>query len=317
MKIVFIGTAELGIPTLTVLAQSKEHAVLAVVTQPDRPVGRQQKLAASPVKDMAFKLHCKIFQPQDINATSVLEQIKYLKPDIIVVAAYGQILSKNLLKLPQLGCINLHASLLPKYRGAAPIQAAIRNQDSHTGMTIMWMDEGLDTGDILLQEKIRIRADDTAETLHERLSQLGASTLLEALSLIKSGKAPHLKQDTTQSSYVKKLKKEDGLIHWSKKQVEIDAHIRAMTPWPGAYTWAPEGSDLRMLKIYTTILSNRTKGKPGEVISVDKHGIKVAAGQGGLLLREVQLEGKKRMHAAEFARGFNLPVGAILGGATG
>jgi methionyl-tRNA formyltransferase len=313
MKIVFIGTGELGLPALEALAQSSDHAVAGVVTQPDRPSGRQQKMTASAIKQLAFKLHLKIYQPEDINAKSAIEQIKYLKPDVIVVAAYGQILSKTILNLPEYGCLNIHGSLLPKHRGAAPIQAAIRAGDSKSGVTIMWMDEGVDTGDILLQESTSLKATDTAATVHDRLAQLGASALLKALDLIKGGKAPRVRQKEDDSSYARKLRKEDGRIDWSKKQFEIDAHIRALTPWPSAYSWVPEGNDQKMLKIFVTIISRRAKGKPGEVVRIDKHGILVAAGQGGLLLREVQLEGKKRMHAAEFARGFNLPVGTILG----
>jgi methionyl-tRNA formyltransferase len=179
-------------------------------------------------------------------------------------------------------------------------------------MTIMWMDEGLDTGDILLQETITLRRHETAQTLHDRLAKIGADALMKAIPLIESGKAPRLKQDKALATLTKKLKKEDGHIKWDRPQREIDAHIRAMTPWPSAYVWVPQEKDLKMLKIFGTILSNRAKGKPGEILRVDRHGILVAAAVGGLLLREVQLEGKKRMHAAEFARGFNLPAGLIL-----
>lgn len=312
MNIVFIGTGEIGIPTLRALAGHAEHALLAVVTQPDRPTGRHQKLTPSPVKEEAFKLHLKIFQPEKISQKSSVEQIKYLKPDLIVVEAYGQILPRAILDIPRKGCLNIHTSLLPKFRGAAPIHAAIREGEKQSGVTIMWMDEGLDTGDILLQETTPIRSHDTAETLHDRLAQIGAKALLKALDLIRDGKAPRIEQDETKSTYTKKLRKEDGRIVWSQSKREIDCHIRAMTPWPGAYTWVPEGDDQRMLKIFQTIISRRAKGAPGEIVRVDKHGILVASSEGGLLLREVQLEGKKRMPAAEFARGFHLPVGTIL-----
>jgi methionyl-tRNA formyltransferase len=318
MKVVFIGTAEFGVPALTALAQSPEHSITGVVCQPDRPAGRQQKLTACPIKEAAFKLHLKIFQPEAIKRDSVVKQIQYLEPDVIVVAAYGQILPKAILDLPQLGCLNLHASLLPKYRGASPIQSAILHREKETGVTVMWMDEGLDTGDVLLMEKTSIKADDTAQTVHDRLSQIGAKALFKALDLIEAKKAPRIKQDDLEPapSYAKKLTKEDGRIDWAKSKRDIDAHIRAMTPWPSAYTWVPDGKDQKMLKIFTTIFSRRAKGKPGEVVAVDRHGVLVATGDtggGGLLLREVQLEGKKRLHAAEFARGFNLAVGTILG----
>ena len=312
MRIIFIGTGEIGLPALQALTTFPEAHLLAVVTQPDRPVGRQLKLSASPVKEAALKLHVKIFQPEKIRAAASVAQLKYLRPDLIVVAAYGQILPKEVLNLPPLGCLNIHATLLPKYRGASPIHAAIAAGEKQSGVTIMWMDEGLDTGDILLQETITLGRRETTETLHDRLAKLGAEALIKALKLIQAGKAPHIKQDITKVTLTKKLRKEDGHIKWDRPQREIDAHIRAMTPWPSAYSWIPQEKDQKMLKIFTTIHSNRAKGKPGEIVRVDKHGILVAAGIGGLLLREVQIEGKKRMHAAEFARGFNLPVGLVL-----
>jgi len=312
MRIIFIGTGEIGLPALHALAKSPDHQVLAVVTQPDKPVGRQLKLAASPVKEAAFKLHLKIFQPEKIGNATTVAQLKYLKPDLIVVAAYGQILTKDILNLPKYGCLNIHTSLLPKYRGASPIHSAIAAGERQSGVTIMWMDEGLDTGDILSQDVLTIRRHETAQTLHDRLAKVGADALLKALPLIETGNAPRTKQDKAKATLTKKLKKEDGHINWDRPQMEIDAHIRAMTPWPSAYVWIPQAGDQKMLKIFTTIISRRAKGKPGEVVRVDKHGILVAAKVGGLLLREVQLEGKKRMHAAEFARGFNLPVGLVF-----
>jgi methionyl-tRNA formyltransferase len=312
MRIIFIGTGEIGLPALEALTKSPGHHVMAVVTQPDRPVGRQLKLAPSPIKEAAFKLHLKIFQPEKIGTAASIAQLRYLKPDLIVVAAYGQILTKEVLELPKRGCLNIHTSLLPKYRGASPIHAAVAAGEKESGVTIMWMDEGLDTGDILLQEKVTLRRRETSETLHDRLAKMAPDALLKAISQIEAGTAPHIKQDKAKATLTKKLKKEDGLINWDRPQREIDAHIRAMTPWPSAYAWIPQESDHKMLKIFTTIISNRAKGKPGEIMRVDKHGVLVAAKVGGLLLREVQLEGKKRMHAAEFARGFNLPVGLVL-----
>jgi methionyl-tRNA formyltransferase len=312
MRIIFIGTGEIGALALEALVKSPEHEVLAVVTQPDRPVGRQLKLAASPIKDLAFRLHLQIYQPEKIGSATSVAQLKYLRPDVIVVAAYGQILPKAVLELPRKGCLNLHASLLPKYRGASPIHAAIAAGERESGVTIMYMDEGLDTGDILLQESVVLKRRETTETLHDRLAKVGAEALMKALALVAENRAPRAKQDNAKATLTKKLRKEDGHIKWDRPQREIDAHIRAMTPWPSAYAWIPQEKDQKMLKIFTTILSNRAKGKPGEILRVDKHGVLVAAGKGGLLLREVQLEGKKRMHAAEFARGFNLPVGMVL-----
>jgi methionyl-tRNA formyltransferase len=312
MRIIFIGTGEIGLPTLQALTKMPEHHVLAVVTQPDRPVGRQLKLAASPIKEAAFKLHLKIFQPEKIGSAASVAQLTYLKPDLVIVAAYGQILTKEILNLPKYGCLNIHASLLPKYRGASPIHAAIAAGEKQSGVTIMWMDEGLDTGDIMLQETVTLRRHETAESLHDRLAKLAVPALQKAIPLVETGNAPRLKQDKTKVTMTKKLRKEDGHINWDRPQIEIDAHIRAMTPWPSAYVWLPQEKDQKMLKIFTTIISRRAKGKPGEVMRVDKHGILVAAKVGGLLLRDVQLEGKKRMHAAEFARGFNLPVGLVF-----
>jgi methionyl-tRNA formyltransferase len=312
MRIIFVGTGEIGLPTLHALAKSPAHDVLAVVTQPDKPVGRQLKLASSAVKEAAFRLHLRVYQPEKIGSAASVAQLRYLKPDIIIVAAYGQILTKEILNLPKYGCLNIHASLLPKYRGASPIHAAIAAGEKQSGVTIMWMDEGLDTGDILSQETVTLRRHETSASLHDRLAKIGADALLKALPLVETGDAPRLKQDKTKATLTKKLRKEDGHIDWNRPQMQIDAHIRAMTPWPSAYVWIPQDSDHKMLKIFTTIISRRAKGKPGEVVRVDKHGILVAAKEGGLLLREVQLEGKKRLHAAEFARGFNLPVGLIF-----
>jgi methionyl-tRNA formyltransferase len=312
MRIIFIGTGEIGLPCLQALAKSPNHSVLAVVTQPDKPVGRQLKLSPSPVKEEAFRLHLKIFQPEKIGASASLAQLRYLNPDLIVVAAYGQILPKDLLNLPRYGCLNLHTSLLPKYRGASPIHSAIAAGEKESGVTIMWMDEGLDTGDILMQQAVALRRHETAQTLHDRLAKIGAELLLKSLPLVETGNAPRIQQDKNKATLTKKLSKENGHIDWDRPQREIDAHIRAMTPWPSAYAWIPQETDQKMLKIFTTIISRHAKGKPGEIVRVDKHGILVAAKVGGLLLREVQLEGKKRMHAAEFARGFNLPVGLVL-----
>src|SRR5471030_766059 len=235
MRIIFIGTGEIGLPALQALTKASEHHVLAVVTQPDRPVGRQLKLAASPIKEAAFKLHLKIYQPEKIGSATSVAQLTYLKPDLIVVAAYGQILTKDILNLPKYGCLNIHASLLPKYRGASPIHAAVAAGERQSGVTIMWMDEGLDTGDILLQETVTLRRHDTAESLHDRLAKIGADALLKALPLVETGNAPRTKQDKAKATLTKKLKKEHGHISWDRPQLEIDAHIRAMTPWPSAY----------------------------------------------------------------------------------
>jgi methionyl-tRNA formyltransferase len=312
MRVVFIGTGEIGAPTLERLAANRRHDLIGVVTQPDRPAGRGLKPQPSPIKQAALAHHLQIFQPENINAPSALAQLRYLRADVFLVAAFGQILSREVIDMPARACLNIHASLLPRHRGAAPIQAAIRDGDRHSGITIMWVAEALDAGDILLQMKTVIRAEDTAQTLHDRLAQLAPAATEEALDLLERRRAIRIPQDPTRATYAKKLKKEDGRIHWEQPQRAVDRHIRAMNPWPGAYTFiaSPEGP--RLLKIFSTILSNRAEGKPGEVLRTDEHGILVACGQGGLLLREVQLPGKRRLHAAEFLRGHDLPVGTVL-----
>lgn len=312
MRIVFAGTGEFGVPCLEALVASDEHFVLSVITQPDRPAGRQQKVLPSPIKECALRHQLTVFQPEDVNTATALSQIRYQKPDLMVVVAYGQILKKPLLDIPDKGCWNVHGSLLPKYRGASPIAAAIRDRQKRTGVTIMQMNEGLDTGDILGKIATRIRAGETTGMLHDRLAGKAAPLLLELLGKAKKGKIRSVRQNQAESSVAPRMKKEDGKIDWNKSPEEIEAHIRAMQPWPGAYTWIPNGQDQKMLKIFSVILSRRAKGKPGEIVEVNPHGILVAAKKGGVLLRDVQLEGRKRMTAAEYARGAGLVPGVVL-----
>lgn len=312
MRIVFAGTGEFGVPCLEALVASDEHFVLSVITQPDRPAGRQQKVLPSPIKECALRHQLTVFQPEDVNTATALSQIRYQKPDLLVVVAYGQILKKPLLDIPDKGCWNVHGSLLPKYRGASPIAAAIRDRQKRTGVTIMQMNEGLDTGDILGKIATRIRTGETTGMLHDRLAGKAAPLLLELLGKAKKGKIRSVRQNQAESSVAPRMKKEDGKIDWNKSPEEIEAHIRAMQPWPGAYTWIPDGQDQKMLKIFSVILSRRAKGKPGEIVEVNPHGILVAAKKGGVLLRDVQLEGRKRMTAAEYARGAGLVPGVVL-----
>ena len=310
MRIVFIGTGEIGVPTLGALLDS-EHELVGVVTQPDKPVGREQRIEPPPIKKAllgrarlaasaeatAGKPGAPIFQPAKIKDPQAIEEIRGLKPDVIVVAAYGQILPRNVLEIPRLACLNLHASLLPRWRGAAPIQAAIAAGDSATGITVMYMDEGLDTGDILLQRNIEIPPNETGAALHDRLAQIAPEALLESLRLLAAGNAPRIPQDNARATYAPKLKREHGLIDWSESAEAIERKIRAYNPWPGAFMKA--GS--QNLKIFSASVIDRT-GEPGEILSSDKDLI-VAAGKGALSLAEVQLEGKRRMSAAEFVRG--------------
>ncbi|NBT89594.1 MAG: methionyl-tRNA formyltransferase [Verrucomicrobia bacterium] len=312
MRVLFAGTGAFGVPCLEALVASDRHFVLSVVTQPDRPAGRSQKPVASPIKEAALKHHLQVYQPEDINAASSLSQIRYQKADLMIVVAYGQILKKPILELPERGCWNVHASLLPKYRGASPIAAAIRDRQKRTGVTIMQMNEGLDTGDILGKVATRIRSHETTGILHDRLAGKAAPLLLDLLDRAEKGKVKRARQNSGEVSLAPRMTKEDGKISWDKSPEEIEAHIRAMQPWPGAYGWMPDGADQKMLKVFGVILSRRAKGRPGEVVEVNSHGILVAAKKGGVLLREVQLEGRKRMTAADFARGAGIQAGVIL-----
>jgi methionyl-tRNA formyltransferase len=309
MRIVFIGTGEIGVPTLRAL-QKSGHELVGVVTQPDKPVGREKKITAPPVKkallaDPLKASPARTLQPARIKDPEAVDQIRALTPDVIVVIAYGQILPRTVLEIPRIACLNLHASLLPRWRGAAPIQAAIAAGDRETGITVMSMDEGLDTGDILLQRKIDILPSETGGSLHDRLAEIAPEALLESLRLIAAGNAPRIPQDQALASYAPKLNRESGRLNWNEPAGTIERKVRAYNPWPGAFT---EFND-RKLKIFSAAIvdpstSFRTglRGKPGEILRKDKEFV-IAASDGALSLREVQLEGKRRMGAAEFLRG--------------
>ena len=301
MRIVFIGTGEIGVPTLRALLNS-EHEVAAVVTQPDKPVGREQRIEFPPVKKEIAKTRITILQPAKIKDPKAIEEIRRLTPDVIVVAAYGQILPREVLKIPRLACLNLHASLLPRWRGAAPIQAAIAAGDSETGITTMYMAEGLDTGDILSQHNLEILPNDTGGSLHDRLAQIAPKALLESLRLVASGNALRIPQDNALATYAPKLKREDGQIDWSESAEGIERKIRAYNPWPGAFMKV----DSQNLKIFSASVVD-LNGEPGEFLLSDKDVI-VYAGKDALSLGEVQLEGKRRMTAAEFVRGHHLII---------
>src|SRR6266699_2043574 len=283
MRIIFIGTGEIGAPTLQAL-QKSEHEIVAVVTQPDKPVGRDQRIEASPIKKAAAQMKTPILQPARIKDRQAIEQIRGLQPDVIVLIAYGQILPRAVLEIPKIACLNLHASLLPRWRGAAPIQAAIAAGDQETGITVMYMDEGLDTG----------------ASLHERLAQVAPEALFESLRLLTAKSAPRIPQDNAQATYAPKLKRDDGRIDWSEPAAVIERKIRAVNPWPGAFIKLGD----RNLKVFSASLVNRS-GKPGEILRSEKE-LVIGAGNDALALGEVQLEGKKRMSAAEFLRGYPL-----------
>jgi methionyl-tRNA formyltransferase len=300
MRIVFIGTGEIGVPTLRALLDS-DHEVVGIVTQPDKPVGREQRIEPPPTKKAmigrARPPGAPIFQPARIKDPLAIEDLRRLTPDVIVVVAYGQILPRDVLQVPRVACLNLHASLLPRWRGAAPVQAAIAAGDPETGITVMYMDEGLDTGDILLQRNVEILPSDTGGALHDRLAQIAPETLLESLRLLAAGNAPRVPQENARATNAPKLKREHGQIDWSQSAEAIERKIRAYNPWPGAFMKV----DHQNLKIFSASVVE-FDGQPGEILRSDKELI-VAAGKGSLSLVEVQLEGKRQMSAAEFLRG--------------
>jgi methionyl-tRNA formyltransferase len=312
MRIVFIGTGEIGVPTLRALLSSA-HEVVGVVTQPDKPAGREQRIEPPPIKkamitsdnvQIAAGLSTagkpsllEVLQPARIKDPQAIEHIRALAADVIVVFAYGQILPRDVLEIPRLACLNLHASLLPRWRGAAPVQAAIAAGDRATGITVMYMDEGLDTGDILLQRNLAILPNDTGGSLHDRLAQIAPEALLESLRLLAAGNAPRIPQENTQATYAPKLKRENGLIDWSELAGAIERKIRAYNPWPGGFMKI-DGQNLKIFAASVVHLN----GQPGEILPSDQDLI-IAVGQDAVSLLEVQLEGKRRMTAAEFLRG--------------
>src|SRR5713226_4459814 len=287
MRIIFIGTGEIGAPTLQAL-QKSEHEIVAVLTQPDKPVGRDQRIEASPIKKAAAQMKTPILQPTRIKDRQAIEQIRALQPDVIVVIAYGQILPRAVLEIPKIACLNLHASLLPRWRGAAPIQAAIAGGDREAGMTVMYMDEGLDTGDILLQRKIDSSLSETGATLHDRLAQIAPKALLESLRLLAAGNAPRIPQDQTLATYAPKLNREAGRINWNETAEGIERKIRAYNPWPGAFTDFKD----RKLKIFSASVVD-LRGTPGTILQKDNE-LVIATADHAISLGEVQLEGKRR-----------------------
>ena len=306
-----MGTPNFALPSLRALVQAG-HNVVCVVTQPDRPKGRGREEIASPVKLCAQEYNLKILQPETI--TDVLaENIQVLNPDLIVVIAYGKILPKQVLNIPRLGCINAHASLLPKYRGAAPMQGALLNGEKVTGVTIMFMNERMDAGDILLQEKTIISSLDNMETLHDKLSQLSAKLLVEAIAQIDQGTCLGIPQNYAEATYTSMLKKSDGLIDWTKSAEEINNITRAMNPWPSTYTFLNISGKKKMLKILKTEIYDKSaysKEKTGVLLDILKNkGGLIGTGKGQLLIREVQLEGSRKVSFEEFIRGHPIKKG--------
>ena len=313
MRVLFIGTGDVGLPSLRWLLRA--HEVVAVVAQPDKPVGRKQELTPPPTKRLALEHGVPVLQPKRIREPAFGAELAALQPEVIVVMAYGQILPKALLNLPKLACLNLHASLLPAHRGAAPIQASILAGDLESGIAVMWMDEGLDTGDILLMRPLRIRRRETGGTLHDRLAELAPEALAEAMDLLARGTAPRLPQDAARATYAAKLSRESGVLNWHASARTIDRQVRAMNPWPASSTLLPDpaGGAPRKLKVFSVIPFRRASGEPGTVLRADKRGLLIAAGEGAVLLRDIQLEGKRRMPVCDFLPGHPVAVGLRLG----
>lgn len=315
MKVVFMGTPDFAVDALQAIIEAG-HEVTAVVTQPDKPKGRGKEMQATPVKTCALEHHIPVFQPVKVKEPEAVETLRSYEADIFVVVAFGQILSEEILQMPKYGCVNIHASLLPKYRGAGPIQWAIINGEKETGITIQQMDKGVDTGDILFQSVVPIDAKETGESLFEKLAKAGAALIVEALPKIEAGEVTPRKQDETKASHAKMLQKSMSRIDWNRKATELDCLIRGMISWPGASS----GYHGKTLKIWQQepVAKDQlpekvlTGAEPGTVIALEKDAIYVQTGEGVLKLTEVQLEGKKRMAVRDFLLGYPVQPGEVL-----
>ena len=300
MRLVFMGTPEFAVPSLRALVGAG-YEVCGVFTQPDRPKNRGMRLQPTSVKEYALTENIPVYQPEKLRTGQALAILEGLAPELIVVAAYGKLLPAEILELPRLGCINVHSSLLPRYRGAAPINWVILNGERESGVTIMHMAQGLDTGDIILQRATPITPEDTAQTLHDRLSELGAQLLLEAVDALGRGTAPRIPQDDARSCYAPMLSRELSPIDWSESAWHIHNQVRGLIPWPSA-TAEIDGVHCKIWK--TAVLEERRAGAPGSIVQADKHGLKVLCGDGQVLaIEELQPDGKKRMAAAAFLLG--------------
>ena len=308
MRVVFMGTPDFAVPTLKAIVEAGYH-VAAVVTQPDRPKGRGKKMAFSPVKEYALTMDLPVLQPEQVRGEEFLNQLSGYNPDVVVVVAYGRILPPTVLSLPKFGCINVHASLLPEYRGAAPIHRAIINGGQLTGVTTMYMDEGLDTGDMILRRESPIGPADTVGDLHDRLAVIGADLLVETLGLVAGGAAPRTPQ-TGESTYAPMLTITDELIDWNKPAWVINNQIRGLNPWPGARTYL----DGKVLKVWRSVVAEEEfpQGAPGQVVGVKREGMLVKTGEKTLLITELQFQGAKRLSAADYLRGHEAPIGKIM-----
>lgn len=309
MRVVFMGTPDFSVPTLECIIEAG-HEVVGVVTQPDKAKGRGKKVVYTPVKEKALEHGLTVYQPRRAREPEFIEQMRALNPDVMVVVAFGQILPKELLDIPKYGCVNVHASLLPKYRGAAPIQWAVIRGEKVSGVTTMQMDVGLDTGDMLLKTEVPLAEDETGGSLHDKLSVLGGDLLIETLKGLEAGTIVPEKQDDSQSGeYARMLDKSLGKIDFSMRAEEIERLIRGLNPWPSAYT----SYNNKTMKLWKARVVSGGEAVPGQVLAVDKKGFAVQTGDGALQILELQMEGKKRMDAGAFLRGCPLTAGEILG----
>jgi len=307
-----MGTAEIAGPLIRILHAHPEVELLAVVSQPDRPKGRKMKLQPTPTKGVAEELGLPVRQPEKCRDPGFLEQLRQWAPDVIVVMAYGQILPQALLDIPPHGCLNVHTSILPRYRGAAPIQWAIWNGDRETGVTIMKMDAGMDTGDIVRIEKTPIRPEDDAQTLHDRLGEIGARLMAETLPDWVAGRIQPVPQDNAQATHARKITKEDGRLDWNRKAVELWNQIRALTPWPGTFCrWTQDGKD-SLLKVWRAEPVEGPAVAPGQVMKADREGLIVTCGEGCLRILELQQEGGRRLPVRDFLAGHPIEPGTRL-----
>lgn len=309
LNMVFMGTPDLAATVLQALLEDG-YKVSAVVTQPDKPKGRGKALAFSPVKELALKHNIPVLQPERAKDEAFVEELRAFKPDIITVAAYGKILPKAILDMPKYGCINVHTSLLPDYKGAAPIQWAVLNGEKETGVTIMYMDEGCDTGDIISTERVTIAADETGGGLHDKLAVLGGELLVRTLPSILDGSCSRTPQEKGVGRYVGMIDKSLGALDFSRPAEELERYIRGLDPWPCAFTKL-EGKLLKLWK--AQVISENATERPGTVLEGDKKALRVATGEGILAITELQPEGKRRMRTEEYLNGYNIAPGTVLG----
>jgi methionyl-tRNA formyltransferase len=309
LRILFMGTPDFAVPTLEALIQGPDE-IIAVVTQPDRPKGRGRKLVPPPIKVLAEKYGIDLYQPKAIRSAEFITTLKSYDPDLIVVAAYGKILPETIIELPRHGCINVHGSLLPRHRGAAPIQWSIIKGDAEVGVTIMQMDKGMDTGNILMKASITPDPDETSGTLFPKIARLGSHTLMDTLDMLAQGGLAMIDQDEKQATSAPMLRKEDGLIDWSRSAREIHCLIRGLDPWPTAFSYL----DGRKFQLFgPEVVHQASTRKPGTLLRADREGLLIAAGDACLLIKFIKMEGKRRMAVADFLNGWPLEPGSVFG----